>query len=93
LFVLSAFFIAAAVAALAWIEAAALTGLLILLGALAGLLTALLAAFVAALTGSAIILRIPTRRLVAGVTSSLFHSLISLSVVCHIHSSPLVFPE
>jgi len=92
LFVLATFFIAAAVTALAWIEAAALTRLLILLGALAGLLATLLAALVAALTGGAIILWIATRRVLSGLTSALFHSLISFSVVCHI-IPPLWFPE
>jgi hypothetical protein len=83
LFVLAAFFIAAAVTAHAWVKAAALARLL-LLGALSGFLTALLATLVPALAGAAIILRIPTRRLVSGVTSTLFHSLLSLSIVCHI---------
>jgi fructose-specific phosphotransferase system IIC component len=87
LFVLSAFFIVAAVAALTWIKAAALAGLPVLLAALARFLTTLFAAFVAALTSRAIILRIPARRLLSALTSTLFRPLLSLSVVCHIDSS------
>jgi len=81
LFVLAAFFIAAAVSANAWIEAGTLARLLIFLGTLSGFLAALLAAIVAALTGGAIVLRIPTRRLLSGVPGSLFHTLLSFSVV------------
>jgi hypothetical protein len=93
LFVLSAFFIAATVAALTWIKVAALASLSVLLAALARLLATLFTTLITALTRGAIILRVPSWRLMAGLTSSLFHSLISFSVVCHIHSSPLVFPE
>jgi hypothetical protein len=85
LFVLSAFFVVATVAAAVRIEVAALAGLFVRLAALSRLLAPLLATHVAALTGRAIVLRIPTRRLVSRLTSALFCSLLSLSVVCHIN--------
>jgi hypothetical protein len=64
------------------------------LGALSGFLTTLFAALVAALAGGAIILRIATRRMLSGsFTRSLFHSLIPLSVVCHINPPFLCSPK
>jgi hypothetical protein len=66
LFVLAAFFVAAAIAALAGIKSAL------------SLLITLLAAC------GTIILRVSSRRMLAGAfASALFHTLISLSVVCH----------
>jgi hypothetical protein len=92
LLVLSAFFVAAAVAAACRIKiTTALAGLLTLLTALARLvafLAALLAAFLAALLAArgTIILRITSRRMLAAAFAGpLFHTLISLSVVCHIN--------
>ena len=87
MFVLAAFFIAAAVTA----NGIALARLLISLSTLSGFLTALLPALVATLAGAAIILRIPTRRLLSAVTSALFHSLFPFSIVCHIIPPLLVF--
>jgi hypothetical protein len=87
LLVLSAFFVAAAVRAFGRIKvAAALAGLLTLLTALAWLV-AFLAALLTALLAArrTIVLRITTWRMLAATfAGSLFHTLISLSVVCHI---------
>ena len=76
LFVLSAFFITAAVATLAGVE-------------LATLLTVLLPAALLA-TGRTIILRITTRRMLStALTAALFHTLVPLSIVCHINPPDL----
>jgi hypothetical protein len=80
LFVLAAFFVAAAVAAFARIEVAGL------------FLAALLVAFRFRMLP---FLRITWRRLLGttllagpGASAALFHSLIAITIVCHIYSSP-----
>jgi len=82
LFVLAALFITAAVAALAGIEASRLVSARLVLASVSWLVHS---GFVlAALTCGLILLRVSTRRMLSGTfTGTLFHSLISLSIVCH----------
>jgi len=89
LLVLSAFFVAAAVTAACRIKiATGLAGLLTLLTALARDISALLTPLA---TSRTIILRITSRRMLATTfASTLFHTLISVSVVCHIDPPVLV---
>ena len=79
-FVLAAFFVAASVAAFVWIEVAALLALEVILASR-------LLSF----------LRIAWRRLMctslitcASARATLLHTLIPLTIVCHIRSSPFV---
>jgi hypothetical protein len=96
LFVLPAFFIAAAVGTAGWIEIALLTWLLTLLAALTWLLATWLNA---ARPCGLMFLKVATRRLLTATTTTadvltpLLHSLISFSVVCHITRPPSVFTQ
>lgn len=75
LLVLSAFFVASAISATGWIK---VTLWLIALFILIGILITLLSAC------CAIVLRIASRRMLASAFAcTLFHSLISFSIVCH----------
>jgi hypothetical protein len=88
LLVLSALFVAAVTAACRIEIATTLAGLLTLLTALAWDISALLTALA---TSRTIILRITSRRmLTATFASTLVHTLISLSVVCHMDPPVLV---
>ena len=87
LFVLAALFITATVAAFARIETSGLISARLVLALVPWLVHARFV--LAALACRAIILRVSARRMLSGAfTGTLFHSLISLSVVCH-DSSPL----